>query len=76
MGQENGAERQHGQVNGRLAPLWGALLALLIGIGSYVLRNESRLSKIEQRLDDGIAVREELRRDVDRLEQLYFRRTP
>jgi hypothetical protein len=76
MGQENGGGGTKWPVNGRVAPVWAALLALLAGFGSYILRNESRLSKMEQRLDDGAATRAEMQRDIDRLEQRILERAP
>jgi hypothetical protein len=76
MGQENGGGGTKWQVNGRIAPVWAALLGLLAAAGTYVLHNESRLSKLEQRLDDGAAVRAEMQRDIDRLEQRILDQAP
>jgi hypothetical protein len=76
MGQTGGDERNQRQLAVALASNWIQFVLLLVALVSFALHGESRLSKIEQRMDDAEVTRGEMQTQLDRIEQRIFKRTP
>jgi hypothetical protein len=76
MGQTNFDEQHRNQLAIALISNWIQFALLLVALVTFALHGESRLSKIEQRMDDGDTERGQMRAQLERIEQAIYRQIP
>jgi len=76
MGQENGNNRGKWEIGSAIITNWIQFALLVLTLVTFALHTESRLSKIEQRLDDGEKQISRMQNQLDRIESFMYTRTP
>jgi hypothetical protein len=76
MGQENGNDKRTWQIGSAIITNWIQFALLVLTLVTFALHTESRLSKIEQRLDDGEKQIGRMQGQLDRIESFMYARTP